>query len=50
MTIKIGDFVITRSGKEGQVVARYKEPLGHYWLYEVQIGLTVIVTRYVKHV
>jgi len=48
MTIKIGDYVITRLGKQGRVVARYKEPLGHYYLYEVEVGSTVIVTRYVR--
>ena len=50
MRIKIGDRVVTRAGNEGVVVSRYKEPLGHYWLYEVAIGSTVIVTRYVKPV
>jgi hypothetical protein len=43
-SIKIGDTVETKNGT-GIVVARYKEPLGHYYLYEVAIGSKVWVTR-----
>ena len=51
-TIKTGDKVETQSGKIGVVIARYREPLGHYWLYDVQVTESgkVITTRYVKHV
>ena len=42
-TIKIGSTVWTHSGN-GVVVARYKEPLGHYYVYEVQLetGKTIV--------
>ena len=43
-TIKVGSTVWTHSGN-GVVVARYKEPLGHYYLYEVQLldtGKTIV--------
>jgi hypothetical protein len=45
-TIKIGSAVWTHSGN-GVVVARYKEPLGHYYVYEVQLLETnkTIVTK-----
>ena len=33
--IKIGDTVISGDVR-GEVVGRYKEPLGHYYLYEVK--------------
>lgn len=47
--IKVGDTVITRTGRTGVVVARYREPLGHYFLYEVSTESGIIITRYVKH-
>jgi hypothetical protein len=42
--IKIGNTVWTSAG-EGVVVARYKEPLGHYYIYEVELtksGKTIV--------
>ena len=44
--IKAGDRVITHSGS-GVVLARYKEPLGHYYLYQVELfdSGKVIVTK-----
>ncbi len=42
--IKIGNTVWTTAG-EGVVVARYKEPLGHYYIYEVELtesGKTIV--------
>jgi hypothetical protein len=35
-TIKVGDSVVFARGF-GIVIDRYKEALGHYWLYEVEL-------------
>lgn len=45
-TIKISSTVWTHSGS-GVVVARYKEPLGYYYLYEVKLTKTgkTIITK-----
>ncbi len=42
-TIRVGSAVWTHSGN-GVVVARYKEPLGHYYMYEVALesGKTIV--------
>lgn len=37
MRIKIGDTVITKLGI-GNVIAKRKEPLGWFWIYDVEIG------------
>ena len=46
---KVGEKVVTQSGIYGTVTAVYKEPLGHYWIYEILTseGKT-IMTKYVK--
>ncbi len=44
-TIRVGNTVWTTAG-EGVVVARYKEPLGYYYIYEVQLeNGKIIVTK-----
>ncbi len=45
MAIKLGDKVWTKSGF-GVVVDRYREPLGWYFIYEVQLeDGTIIITK-----
>jgi len=50
MTIKVGDKVWTKSGfgvvVDRYVVDRYREPLGWYFIYEVQLeDGTIIITK-----
>jgi hypothetical protein len=44
MTIKVGDRVMTKQGC-GVVVAKRKEPLGHYVVYDVEIDAKVWTCR-----
>jgi hypothetical protein len=49
-TIKVGDTVISGDIR-GEVVEKYKEPCGYYYLYEVRDFTTgkVWVVRYAYH-
>ena len=49
-TIKVGDMVVSGDIR-GEVVSKYKEPLGYFYLYEVKDISTnkIWILRYVYH-